>query len=358
MSRSTRVAFWVGALTVGPFVLAIGCGGGGPAGTSGTGTGGNATGVLPSYSVTQLFPPNQGKAWAISANGLYYLISVSKAVGSTANTGMYLCTAGGQVDLISAAALAVNNSGQFIGWGAGGDATLFGPNTVDLGLFSTVQGMNNVGQVVGSTNLPGQEGQFWEHAFLYRNGAKADLGTLAGYEGSSVAYAVNDSDLVVGKSDVTPDGGATVAQHACEWLNGTLTDLGTLGGRNSVAVAVNYSGQVAGNADVGWGPTHAFLYSNGAMRDLGTLGPYILWVRALNASGQVVGTTETSGALTHGFISMGGRLVDLNTLLGTNAKGWTITEANGISDSGEIIGLGVIGGPIFGQSFPVMLKPG
>jgi probable HAF family extracellular repeat protein len=62
------------------------------------------------------------------------------------------------------------------------------------------------------------------------------------------------------------------------YSNGKMTDLGTLGGptsagSGSAGVAINDSGQVAGNSTTASGGlTHAFLYSNGKMTDLGTLG--------------------------------------------------------------------------------------
>lgn len=72
-----------------------------------------------------------------------------------------------------------------------------------------------------------------------------DLGTL-GTGSTSVANAVNNAGVVVGYSDVTPNG----TQHAFKWSGGAMTDLGTeAGGGNSRANAVNDAGQVAGTAD-------------------------------------------------------------------------------------------------------------
>jgi probable HAF family extracellular repeat protein len=55
-----------------------------------------------------------------------------------------------------------------------------------------------------------------QHAFLYVSGAFTDLGTLSG--GSSVAYAINDSNQIVGASD----------GHAFLYQNGVMTDLNSL----------------------------------------------------------------------------------------------------------------------------------
>jgi len=49
-----------------------------------------------------------------------------------------------------------------------------------------------------------------------------------------------------------------------------MKDLGTLGGTNSSAYAINDSEQVVGQASTSDGSWHAFLYQNGEMIDLGT----------------------------------------------------------------------------------------
>src|SRR5262249_16830679 len=52
----------------------------------------------------------------------------------------------------------------------------------------------------------------------------------------------------------------------------TLTLLGTLGGGSSSAYAVNASGVVVGQADVTDSQSHAFRTGGGPLQDLGTLG--------------------------------------------------------------------------------------
>ena len=74
----------------------------------------------------------------------------------------------------------------------------------------------------------------------------------------------------------------------------------------------------------------------GHLRDIGTLPGYD-WSQptAFNDEGIVLGQcgSFTTG-LTVIFIYEGGKMYDLNTLI----KGWTITYANGINQSGQIIG--------------------
>ncbi len=62
------------------------------------------------------------------------------------------------------------------------------------------RGINSAGDVVGESDAIAPNGAFFTHAFLYRNGTTADLGTLATdpTQGHSAAAAINDLGVVVG----------------------------------------------------------------------------------------------------------------------------------------------------------------
>lgn len=66
-----------------------------------------------------------------------------------------------------------------------------------------------------------------------------DLGTLGGTQ--TYASGINNSGQVVGTSEL-PDS----SSHAFLYSDGRMTDLGTLGGFGSFAVDINDRGQVAG----------------------------------------------------------------------------------------------------------------
>ncbi|MFN3653199.1 MAG: CARDB domain-containing protein [Armatimonadota bacterium] len=156
--------------------------------------------------------------------------------------------------------------------------------------------------------------------------------------------------------------GLVLAALACSHTPGyagntarySLIDLGHLGGNTSAATAVN-----ASNAVVGWsltqgtlfaGPAHAFLWRDlngsqtsdpGEMIDLGTLGGRTSQAWAINASNQVVGGSEVAQNVQHAFlwqdlngnhVSDPGEMIDLGTLGGEQST------AYGINDQGQVIG--------------------
>jgi probable HAF family extracellular repeat protein len=131
------------------------------------------------------------------------------------------------------------------------------------------------------------------------------------------------------------------------------TDLGAgaSGGTNSLASAINSSGQVVGYANTtGDVAFHATLWNGGAATDLGTLGGTSSFASAINTSGQVVGWAYTADSVVGGYtygnpaqhatLWNGTNILDLNSFLdaSTVAAGWVLTEANGINDNGWIVG--------------------
>jgi probable HAF family extracellular repeat protein len=92
-------------------------------------------------------------------------------------------------------------------------------------------------------------------------------------------------------------------------------------------------------------PSHASLHSNGGWTDLAAFpGAAGTSATGVNSSGQVVGTAIFPVKSYHpfrpgkhvGFIHRNGALIDLNTLIPSNS-GFTITDAIGINDSGQIL---------------------
>lgn len=263
----------------------------------------------------------------------------------------YLPTLGG--NYAGAAAIA---NGTVIGASASGDFTrgfVYANGTLqNVGVLdggnSFAYGVNAAGQVVGeSDNADGTS-----HAFLYSGGTLTDLGSLG--SGEARAYGINDAGMVVGGSWLGadfPDQGA----HAFLYRDGVMTDLGTLGGGFSWAYAINDAGQVAGFSLVGpdavW---HPFLYSDGVMHDLGSFGGDYGQANAINAAGTVVGYSSLPGfQFSHAFVTVNGTMLDLNDLAAL-PDGFTLTDAVGINDAGQIVGNGCTD---FGFCTSVLLTP-
>jgi probable HAF family extracellular repeat protein len=169
-----------------------------------------------------------------------------------------------------------------------------------------------------------------QHAFLWENGVMTDLGTLSG--DSSLAFNINDSDQIVGWSEI-----ATDIRHAFLWENGVMTDLGTLeGGVNSTASAINNSGQIIGWSELAEdNVTHAILWENGVMTDLGTFGGVSSAASSINNSGQIVGWYEISG-IKRIFSWKSGVMTDLGTL-----KGYS-TSPSSNNNLGQVVGTAIV----------------
>src|SRR5271165_4343672 len=102
--------------------------------------------------------------------------------------------------------------------------------------------------------------------FLWEKSKMIDLGTLGGTAG--FAQWVNNKGQVVGQSNVAGD----QSYHGFLWDHGVLTDLGTLGGTFSTALWINEAGVIAGVAGVlGDTAFPAVLWVHGQIMDLGTL---------------------------------------------------------------------------------------
>ena len=184
---------------------------------------------------------------------------------------------------------------------------------------SSASGISESGDVAGVSG---------GRAFLYHNRRLTDLGTLGG--SLSLANGLNDSGQVVGASTLPGD----LALHAFLYRSGRMTDLGSLGGDLSFANGISQSGSlVVGDSATSIGSLHAFLYRAGRLRDLGTLGGDFATAAAVNDSGQIVGGSSLAGELTaHAFLISGSRMKDINP----GIPGGVISRASAINQNGRV----------------------
>jgi len=106
---------------------------------------------------------------------------------------------------------------------------------------------------------------------------------------TSVAYGVNNKGEVVGYSDL-PGG----TRHMFLWKQGQgMKDLGAPSGSTAEARAINENSQVVGYATLPGQFAHAFLLDKGIFTDLGTLPTgNVSSAAAINLGGTVVGSSN------------------------------------------------------------------
>jgi len=263
------------------------------------------------------------------------------------------------LSVLTSTATAINATGQVAGYAAITDSaehafTWHAGLTTDLGTLpaghsSYAAAINTAGQVAGYGDVPFRGwtgyslGYAW-HPFLASTGVITDIGLLYGSEGAQ-ATGINDADTVVGTASMI--GGSGFVYHsAFVSSGGTLANLGQpLGGTDSYAEALNGAGHVVGAANTTFrGDTyHAVLWRDNVAIDLGTLDGASSHAYGINAFDQIVGTATTARGDSHAFLYRDGAMTDLNSLLPTGSP-WTLTEARGINDAGQIVGTGTING--------------
>jgi probable HAF family extracellular repeat protein len=154
-----------------------------------------------------------------------------------------------------------------------------------------------------------------------------DLGTLPGCS-TSMPYSINNNGQVVGDCYMS-----VLVQRAFLYSGGSMTDLGTLRGAYSrtTAYSINAHGQIAGQSGDTTGNSACFWDGSG-IADLGNMGGNFGLANGINDSGEIVGYCGTNGYGQVAFLNSNGVMTILGTLGGTN------TSALGINNNGQIAG--------------------
>lgn len=218
------------------------------------------------------------------------------------------------------------------------------------------------------------------HAYLLAPGGQIqDLGTLPMTRGGTNSPGSNAQGAVVGESytdeglrafpwtsdrgmrslGVLTDGSFSAAFSIND--AGGMQDLGDLAGgaNSSTAEDINGAGQMIGTSQ-GADGSRAFLWTQAeGMGDLGVLSGHVeSFATGLNESGAGVGYSRTENWRTNPFLwTRDEGMIDLNSLLLTAdplvAAGFTLTQASGINDAGQI----PVSGQLNGRSVTAVLTP-
>ncbi len=311
--------------------------------------------ATPSYVITDLTPslPSGGYSSATAINNSGQVAGVSGT--STDFTSATLWQANGSMTNLgtlpggsTSNANAINNNGQVVGQSAtGGDAslafssngsTMTGLPTTAGTTGSTASGVNNAGQIVGSININSVN-----LAAIWSNSTSSPV-VLTDANNQSVTGSVNginNNGLLVGTNSSAQAFAANASNPVATLLQSPVSS------RNTQALAVNDSGQIAGNAVIG-NATNAVLWQNQTSTplNLGSLGSFSVYAvssaNAINGSGQVVGNSTTSSSFSNAFFwynsGGAGSMANLNSMVSSNPQSLTLINAAGINAYGQITG--------------------
>jgi probable HAF family extracellular repeat protein len=234
------------------------------------------------------------------------------------NSHAFLFSGGQMLDLGQVASLgsplatiAINKWGAIAGTSLDSKAGLHGALWYRSTVFQVPNidfacGINDVFQMAGFDMLVHSP-----DVFLYNpwTNQTQDIGALDPHN-ENIPWAINNSGQVVGYTGPLFDSvfySSPSTDRAFLYSGGgSMRYLGTLGGPASFAWAINDSDEVVGTSSLSNGDFHAFTYSGNVMTDLNNLAADPSWVlqsaNGINSSGQIVGFGVHNGVGPSAFL--------------------------------------------------------
>lgn len=198
--------------------------------------------------------------------------------------------------------------------------------------------MNNRGQIVGASLMPGAAVNDVYHAFMWKDGVTRDLGVLTEFAcdydpalncGESGAVDINDNSQVIGWS-------FDESSHlrGVLWANSSITDLGSWS-----PAAINGAGEIAGHGLSGTDGA-GYFWRSGTLTTIGSLPGGGTHVVDMNDQSAVVGTSLTADGKPHVFVWKPGQatLTDLGAGPPGSPGAGIGTVAVAINARGDILG--------------------
>ena len=280
-----------------------------------------------SYKITDL---GAGRANDINDAGQVVGVSTDTAQAFLYDNGVKTSLGG-----TNSCATSINAKGQIVGSTLNDLSFLYADGTMTkITNCSAANSINSFGKIAG---------EYSSGAFLYSDGSLVSVSAIGKI---GIGYGINEAGQVAGSYY-----GSDLVFHAFFYDGSTTHDIGTLGTDyvSSEASSINNSGVIVGHSTQAdgygssWETYHAFIYEDGVMRDIGKS-----WKKSvasdINNVGTVVGTLDSSGIFDfEAFIYSHGVLTNLNTQIDADS-GWTLTCANAINESGQIVGYGKLNG--------------
>lgn len=194
------------------------------------------------------------------------------------------------------------------------------------------------------------------HGFYWSRGKRIEFGTLHNLQTGTWSYstirAINNKGQFVGESTVPGPTPYQPNTHAVLWIgpkhSGHWKDLGVpLGFDSSQAVAINNQGMIVGVTKADNDRRRALVWREGQKELLPLLaGTVSSAAQGVNDKGEVVGWCSNCPRYAGEYVSNDtavlwrhNKAINLNTLL-TPGSGWTLHEARSINNHGWIVGTG------------------